>query len=386
VGKKKIAVMHVINAYALGGAEKLVFDIASSMDKSKFDVFICSIASRGDAVERSIRHSLHSQGVRTLCLDKAPHRQRLLAIWRLARFLRANKIDIVHTHCPSPDFYGRLAAWLSRVPLVFTTIHNTAGYSRRVEKTLGWLSCKHIAISEEVRQYAINNLHIPVHKLSIVHNGINMEKYKNNPVPKGDIFGELGISTNKKIITNIGRVTVQKGQFYLLQAAKIVLREFPDVHFLVVGDDKTDQKLAAELRQLVKAENLSAHITFAGVRQDVPQILAITDVFAFPSLWEGFALVSLEVMAAGVPMVATDVGSIREVLIDGENGLIVPPKDAEALADGIKFMLRDPERAKAMGLRGTKAVEEKFAIENTVRGYEEMYLGGIGNHGIGGGQ
>jgi len=138
VGKKKIAVMHVINAYALGGAEKLVFDIASSMDKTKFDVFICSIASRGDAVERSIRHSLHSQGVRTLCLDKAPHRQRLLAIWRLARFLRANKIDIVHTHCPSPDFYGRLAAWLSRVPLVFTTIHNTAGYSRRVEKTLGW--------------------------------------------------------------------------------------------------------------------------------------------------------------------------------------------------------------------------------------------------------
>jgi len=376
-GKSKTAVMHVINAYALGGAEKLVFDIASGMDKTKFDVFVCSIAARGDEIERAVRHDLENRGVKTLSLDKAPCKQRLHSILKLAKILWKNKIDIVHTHCPSPDFYGCLAAFICRVPLVLSTIHNTAGYSRCNEKVLGYFSYKYIAISEQVQKYAVSGLHIPTHKIALIHNGINMEKFKRPSVIKEDKLAELGIAGNKKIITNIGRVAEQKGQLYLIQAAKIILKQFPDVHFLILGDDQSDKKLAQELKQIVKTENLNDYITFAGVRQDVPEILAITDVFAFPSLWEGFSLVTLEVMAAGVPMVATDVGSIREVLVDRENGLIVPPKDVAALAEGIKFMLSDPERAKAMGLKGKKAVQEKFAIENTVRGYEELYLRGF---------
>ncbi|MCL0067882.1 glycosyltransferase [Peptococcaceae bacterium] len=371
---KKIAVMHVINAYALGGAEKLVFDIASSMDKTKFDVFVCSIGGQGDDLEKTLRRDLQSQGIKTISLDKAPRKQRLRAVLKLAKILGKNKIDIVHTHCPSPDFYGRLAAFISRVLLVFSTIHSTEGYSLRNEKILGCLTTKYIAISTQVQKYAVCNLQIPARKIALIYNGINMNAFKKPLVVKQHKLAELGIPTNRKIITNIGRVTEQKGQLYLIQAAKNILKEFPNVHFLILGDDQTDKKLAQELKQAVKAENLSEHVTFTGIRQDVPEILAITDIFVFPSLREGFALAILEAMAAGVPVVATDVGIIREVLIDKENGLIVPPKDAEALAEGIKFMLSNTERAKEMGLKGRKAVEEKFTIENTVRGYEELYL------------
>lgn len=383
MSKKKIAVMHVINAYALGGAEKLVFDIASSMDKTKFDVFVCSIGGRGDDLEKTLRRDLQSQGIKAISLDKAPRKQRLRAVLKLAKILGKNKIDIVHTHCPSPDFYGRLAAFISRVPLAacmsrvavtFSTIHSTAGYSSYWEKVFKHFTTKYIAISEQVKKYAIDDLQIPSDKVELIYNGIDLQRFMKNKIDRENKLAKLRIDADKKIITNIGRVAEEKGQIYLIRAAKIVLKEFPDVHFLIVGDDKTDKKTAQKLKDMVRAEGLSDYITFTGIRQDVPEILAITDIFVFPSLWEGFALVVLEAMAAEVPVVATDVGIIREVLVDQENGLIVPPKDAVALAEGIKFMLSDPERAKEMGLKGQKTVEEKFTIENTVRGYEELYL------------
>ncbi|MCL0063352.1 glycosyltransferase, partial [Peptococcaceae bacterium] len=241
---KKIAVMHVTNAYALGGAEKLVFDIASNMDKTKFDVFVCSIGGRRDNLRKKLRRDLQNQGIKTISLDKAPRQQRLRAVLKLAKILRENKIDIIHTHCPSPDFYGRLAAFISRVPLVFSTIHNTEGYSLRNEKILGYLTTKYIAISLQVQKYAVRNLQIPVHKIALIYNGIDMNAFKKPLIVKQDKLAELGIPANKKIITNIGRVAEQKGQLYLMQAAKNILKEFPNVHFLILGDDQTDQKLA----------------------------------------------------------------------------------------------------------------------------------------------
>lgn len=372
--KSKIAVMHVINAYTLGGAEKLVFDIASGMDKAKFDVFICSIGAKGDDIGQAIRQDLQSRGIKTLSLDKAPRKQRWSGVLRLADILRKHKIDIVHTHCPSPDFYGRFAASLNWAAVVVSTIHNTAGYSRLSERILGRFVSKYIAISEAVQKYALDDLQLPAHKVVVIHNGIRMETFQGTLALREEKLAELGISGNKKIIISVGRIAEAKGQFYLIQAAKGILKVFPDTHFVIVGSDQVDKALAQELKRVTMAEGLAEHITFAGVRQDVPELLAISDVFVLPSLWEGFALVSLEAMAAGVPMVATDVGSIREILVNRENGLIVPPKDAEALADGIKFMLADPERARAMGLEGKKSIMQKFTIGSTVRRYEELYL------------
>ncbi|MCL0062936.1 glycosyltransferase family 4 protein, partial [Peptococcaceae bacterium] len=297
----------------------------------------------------------------------------ILGIFKLAKILTENKVDILHTHCFSPNIY-QLAAYMSRVTVTFSTIHSTAGYSPYWEKVFKHFTTKYIAISEQVKKYAIDDLQIPSDKVELIYNGIDLQRFMKNKIDRENKLAKLRIDADKKIITNTGRVTEAKGQIYLIRAAKIVLKEFPDVHFLIVGDDKADKKTAQKLKDMVRAEGLSDYIAFTGIRQDVPEILAITDIFVFPSLWEGFALAILEAMAAGVPIVATDVGSIREVLIDKENGLIIPPKDAVALTEGIKFMLSNPERAKEMGLKGRKAVEEKFAIENTVRGYEELYL------------
>ena len=302
-----------------------------------------------------------------------PRKQRLKTIFKLAKILYQNKIDIIHTHCPSPDFYGKVAAYMSRVPLRFSTIHSTAGYLYRNEKILGHLTTKYIAISKQVKKYMVNNLHIPNRKIRLIFNGIDIEKFKKLSILRKDKLTELGICSDKKIITNIGRVTEKKGQFYLIQAAKIIVKEFPNTHFLIVGNDKDDEKLAQKLKQIVKAENLNNYISFTGVRQDISEILSISDVFTLSSIYEGFALVVLEAMAVGLPVVATAVGIIPEIIINKENGLIVPPKDINALANGIEFILEDEDRAKKMGLRGVK-VAKKFTIEKTVSEYEKLYL------------
>ncbi|MCL0067881.1 glycosyltransferase [Peptococcaceae bacterium] len=379
--KNKITVMHLIPYYIVGGAEKLTFEITSKMDKAKFNVFVCSIWSKeDDDIELSIRSDLQKQEVRTLSLNKFPRKQKgknvlrakiILGILKLAKILTENKVDILHTHCFSPIY--QLAACMSRVAVTFSTIHNTAGYSSYWEKVFKHFTTKYIAVSEQVKKYAIDDLQIPPDKVELIYNGIDLQRFMKNKIDRENKLAKLRIDADKKIITNIGCVTEAKGQIYLIKAAKIVLKEFPDVHFLIVGDDKTNEKTAQKLKDMIRAEGLSDYITFTGIRQDVPEILAITDIFVFPSLWEGFALVVLEAIAAEVPIVATDVGIIREVLIDKENGLIVPPKDAEALAKSIKFMLKNPEKAREMGIKGKKTVG-RFSIENTVQRYEELYL------------
>ena len=371
--KKKIRIMHLINSYSLAGAEKLAFDITTKMDKTRFDVFICSIVSKKDNIERDIREKLENCGVKTLTINKILTKQRFISIVKLARILSKNKIDILHTHCPSPDFYGRVSAFLIHLNLVFSTIHNTKGYSILRERVMKNITTKYIAISEEVEEYALKILKIPTKKIKIIYNGIDVENYLNCLVKKENKFKKLGISNYGKIITTIGRVNEQKGHIYFIKAAELVLKKFPDTYFLIIGDTQNDKDLYQKLIKIIKSKNLKNKIMFTGIRQDIPEILAISDAFVLPSIYEGFSLVTIEAAMAGLPIVGTDVGSIRQIVIDGENGLIVHPKDINGLANGMKYILSNENRAKNMGLKG-KIIAKKFSIEKTVSEYEQLYL------------
>ena len=365
--------MHLISSYSLGGAEKLAFDIVTRMDKKRFDVFICSIGSKKDNIEVDMREKLENCGVETLTIDKIPTKQRFISIIKLAKILSKNKIDILHTHCPSPDFYGRMSSFLIHLNLVFSTIHNTKGYSLWRERIMKSITTKYIAISEEVEEYVLKILKIPIKKVKIIYNGIDLENYINCLVKKEDKLKELGINNYGKIVTTIGRVNEQKGHIFFVKAAELVLMKFPDTHFLIIGNIQDDKDLYQKLIKIIKNKNLENKIIFTGIRQDIPEILNVSDVFVLPSIYEGFAIVTIEAAMAGLPIVGTDVGSIRQIVLDKENGLIVPPKDINALANGIKFILSDEDRAKKMGLKGNE-IAKKFTIEKTVSEYEKLYL------------
>lgn len=372
--QKKIVVMHVINSYSLAGAEKLVFDLVTKMDKDKFEVLVCSVGRRGDKIEQTIRTHLQQHGIKSLSLDKPPHKRRLKAIWKLHQYLQENHVIIVHTHCPSPDFYGKLAALLARIPLVFSTIHNVQGYRAFNEKILKNLTTKYVTISKTVRQYAASQLNIPLAKIEVIYNAIDMDRFTRTAVDCEVTLKELRIANGRKIITTIGRLTQQKGHLYLLEAAEAVVKEFPNVHFLIVGDEFAEPDLSGYLRKKVEIKNMQDKILFTGVHTDIPEILSITDVFVLPSLWEGLPVALLEAMAAGVPVIATSVGSNPEVVVDGMNGFLIPPRNPQTLAQRIKELLGDPEKAKRIGAKGQRIIRKFFSIDRMVHEYEQLYL------------
>jgi len=372
--QRKIKVMHLINSFSLGGAEKLVFDLAPAMDRERFEVFVCAMASRGDRIEESIRSGLEKSGIRTISLKKKARRDRIKAIWKLFRILRCNGIDILHTHCPSPDFYGKITASLARTPRVFSTIHNTRGYTPLLERFLNPLTTRYIAISETVRRYMIERLKIPTKKITVIYNAIDVNAFRKLDIDRKAKLKELGLPSNSSVITAIGRITHQKGHIYLVEAAEITLQAFSDVYFLIVGDDTVDPEVTKAVRKAIRTKGLEGRVILTGVRMDVPEILAITDVFVLPSLWEGLSIVLLEAMAAGVPVVVTDVGSNAEVVEDGVSGFVVPPKNPSLLAQRIQELLTNPQRAAEMAEAARRRINERFSLERLAQEHESLYL------------
>lgn len=375
--QKKITVMHLINSYSLAGAENLVFDLVTKMDKGKFTILLCSIGNGKKEVKDKICTGMKANEINTLSLNKPPCKKRLSSILKLHRFLKENQVDILHSHCPSPDFYGKFAAFLARIPLVFSTIHNVQGYSALHENILNHLTTRYVAISETVKQYATSQLKISPTKIEVIYNAVDIDKFTGISVDRKLLLKKLGIPDGRKIVTTIGRVTEQKGHSYLIEAAEEVLKELPNVHFLIVGDELAQPDLSKDLKKKVKTKKLQDNILFAGVRTDIPEILSITDIFVLPSLWEGLPVALLETMAAGIPIIATSVGSNPEIVTDGVNGFLVPPRDSFTLEKRIKELLFDTERTRRIGAQGKKTIRKSFAINLMVHGYEQLYFKSI---------
>ena len=374
---QRLKVMQLINSFSLAGAEKIALELALGMDQERFEVIVGSIGSRRDKIESEIRSKLEAKGIRTFPLGKPKRKGRLKVIWKLTQIFKDYRLDILHTHCPSPDFYGKLSALVARIPLVFSTIHNTQGYSARMEGILSRMTTKYVAISKTVAQYALRELKIPSRKIEIIYNGIDVQPFagKNRQsIIRKKKRTELGIPEDIRMITVIGRVTRQKGHIYLIDAMTEIVKESPNVCLCIVGDYTADPDVTNEVKRKVKASGLEEKVIWTGVRTDIPELLASTDIFVLPSLWEGLSIVLLEAMASGVPVVATAVGSNPEIIRDGENGFLVPPANPPALAKRILELLKDKKKAQLLAEEGQKTIQERFTIKRMVKEYERLYL------------
>ncbi len=372
--RQRTTLMHLISCFAIGGAEKLVIDLAASIDKKKFDVILCGMDMIKNSVDEAFYADLRKQGVKILMLRKPPHRRRIETVLKLRQHLKDNHVSILHTHCQSPDFYGKISAFLARTPLVFSTIHNVAGYHAVHESILHKLTTRYIAISETVKRYGVSDLKIPSEKIEVIYNAIDTRKFSPLAVDRYSKLKELGVPAGRKIVCTVGSCEERKGHHYLIEAAEQVVRKMADVHFLIVGDTAADPEFAGRMREMVGAKKLQDRISFADTRTDIAEILSITDIFVLPSLYEGLSIALLEAMASGLPVIATSVGSNPEVVENGINGFIVPPRDATLLAWKIEDLLADPQNAADMGSRGRTMVRESFGIDRLVQEHEELYL------------
>jgi len=238
---------------------------------------------------------------------------------------------------------------------------------RRVLKLVCRLADCILVNADAVREALIGQGYDP-QKIVVIRNGITLTKFEKKQ--RGDaIRAELGVPSSAPIVGVFSRLNPMKGVQYFLDAAKILADRFQDVYFLVVGDGAVRHDLEAQAARL----GLGRRIVFTGFRSDVPDLLAEAAISVLPSLSEGISNTLLESMAAGVPVIATRVGGSPEVVEDGVSGLLIPPRDADALAGAIARLLEDRALASTLGQAGMRRVTEWFSIEHAVHETEHLY-------------
>jgi glycosyltransferase involved in cell wall biosynthesis len=290
------------------------------------------------------------------------------ALWRrLVSRLRGTSPDIVHTHLLHADLYGITAARRACVPYVVSSRHNDDRFRRKplVRLLHRWLwrqTDAGIAISEAIRQFCITVEGAPIDRMFTIHYGLDPASIQAPPDARAQLCAALDLPGDALLIGSVCRLIEQKGLIYGLQGFAQIAGQFPTAHYVIAGDGP----LRAELEAAAQALHLAAWVHFLGWRSDAHAIFAALDLLLAPSLWEGFGLVFLEAMALGVPILGTRVSAIPEVVIDGETGWLVPPRDPDAIAAALREALSDPALRRARGENGRQRLLAHFTVQAMV--------------------
>jgi glycosyltransferase involved in cell wall biosynthesis len=352
-------IMILENHLGMGGLEKKLFDFVSRIDRSHYRVVVCCLKEAGHLKDPFI-----GLGV-PLYERLLKHKFDVLAFPRLLRVIDDEAIDLIYT-LPHPNsvIFASLARRMGRTRRVVVSIHGTGGpmggrMVRRYLKPFFGGVDRFIAVAEDHKRYLIDSEEIPAGKITVIHNGVDVEKFRPRGAQDAGHPNSLGAVAGDRVITTIASLHRYKGVDVFVKAAPEILRRVENARFVVVGggpERPALERLAAEL-------GVSARVTFTGIRSDVDEILRASEIFVLPSRTEAFPNVILEAMATALPVVATDVGSVHEIVEEGKTGFRVAADDPSALSRSVIELLRDPARARAFGLEARRVVEDRFRLE-----------------------
>lgn len=362
----KIKILYVITSLGLGGAENLLLSYLKRLDRNKYDFFVCALREKPDDLLSEI--SKYSEVINLGVKNKFNPR----VIFRLRKLIRQIQPDLIHTHLFQARFYTTIAYLFSNPTILITHKHNNVNPQKHnvfifLEMLSILFNTKVIAISQSVKKSLTKFELVPSKKIFVLLNGIDYQKFNKNAVPKH-------YSNDKPIIIGtVCRLEPQKGLSYLLLAMKIILAKFPETRLEIVGDGS----LLGELQDLSKKLSISKSVFFFGKFAEVIPFYNRMDIFVLPSINEGFGIVLLEAMASGVPVVATNVDGIKEVVIDGESGILIPPRSPEAIANAIVKIIENPQLAGDLVEAGFKR-SKLFDIQAHVMKIDELYINLLG--------
>lgn len=381
-GNERIRLLLLLTSTA-GGAGLQNYFLARGLSRQVFDLQV----AYGPGYPLDVKYQDLGIPVHLLSLSRnlapAINIRGFFQIWRL---LRRERFDVVCTSCSIAGMLGRFAAAIARVP---TRVHVLHVYACRpyqnplkrafywgIERALDPLTTRYVAVSGATKQYGVDRHIMSPEKVSVIFNAI--ESQSASVRPAADVRRELGLRPDSQVVGTIGRYEQQKGLEFLLRAAALVVRDHPETEFLVVGDGP----LRGELSQLARSLGIADSVHFTGWREDVPDMLGVMKIFCLASLWETFGLVLAEAMQAALPVVATRVDAIPEVVSEGETGLLVPPRDPERLAAKIIELLDNPQLASELGAAGRRRALSMCSLDGMVRQYEELFLELAGSEAI----
>lgn len=298
---------------------------------------------------------------------------------RLAAWLRAARVDLVHLNSMKAGFYGGLAGRLAGVPVVwdFKDIISPDFFpalNRRLIVLVGNTCAGRIVANS----YAIRDEFVRqggrADKVIVIHNGIDLDQFQPSRA-NGAVLASLGLSPETPVISIFSRLDRWKGHTYFLQAAARVSREYPDARFLIVGETTfDDQSYTEELVRLTHELGLKERVLYLGFRHDIAELMSASDIIVHAStLPEPLGLTPMEAQAAGKPVVAVGAGGVLETVVDEQTGLLIPPRNAEAMAEALLVLLRSPDRRRQMGATGRTRAESLFDLTTNARRVQDVY-------------
>ncbi|MBN1446037.1 MAG: glycosyltransferase [Candidatus Omnitrophica bacterium] len=368
-----IKVCYVIGTLEIGGAERQLLKLIKNIDRTKFSPVL--IALRSGALKEEFE-----KAVKAIAIGKK-HKVDIFFLIRLITALKRERPDILHTFMFTSNTWGRIAGISAGVPVMIASERCVDVYKRRHHRLIDRILLRRTfcvaANSSAVKEFYQRTERIPESRITVIRNGVDMEEFK-SAEPSFALKQELGIEKAEFIVGAGGRFTEQKGFMNLLKAVPAVLEKCRDAFFIFVGDGP----LMDDFRSYAKEKKIERNIIFTGYRKDILRIFAQCGVIAVPSLFEGMPNVVLEAMALKKPVLGTDIPEISELVKDGDNGFLVPVKDnADAIAEKIILLYRNPGLCRSMGEKGHKEITERFSLAGMVRGYEKLYEEAIADSG-----
>ena len=359
-------VAHILSSFAMGGQERVAFDLAVSQHRAGWPVTVLSLAPPPDGM---LADELRAAGIAfaRVARDKPGVSPSLIV--RLAWWLRQNGVGLVHTHNRMALIYGAPAGRLAGAAVVHTKHgSNPKGGTRLVAGNLAG-RCVHafVAVSPETADVARRRREVAQRRLLVITNGVELARFHPDPAARAAIRLELGLPGDAWVIGTVGRIAKEKNQALLVRAMAPLLG--PRTRLVIAGDGPLLPQLSAQIEEL----GLSQVARCLGVRRDVPAVLNALDTFVLTSDTEGLPLVVLEAAATGLPIVSTAVGGIPTVVAEGETGYLVPVGDEHALRDRVAGLIADPAASRAMGARARDAAVSRYSAERMRREYLELY-------------
>ncbi len=361
---KRFNILHVITRLPVGGVENMLLKVIKGYDSKRFNTTVCCLKEGGDIAEE-----LRRSGYNVKILNRMQKRGfDFGAITALYRLLKKEDIHILRTHQYHANLYGRIAGVLAGVPVIVPSFHSRYEsplkpklHRRYLNSLLSLFSDTLVAVSPAVLSDITRYDWVNSGKIKVIFNGVKIDDF-NLEISKYESRKKLNMPVNNYIIGTVGRIKEEKGHKFFIEAAS----KLNNVCVAIAGDGP----LINELKDVSNSSGVRCIFMGMMAPEKIPLFLRSLDIFCFPSLWEGFPSALIEAIAAGLPVVASDIPSNREVL--GDNGMLVPPADYVRLGEALKLLIDTTSMIDSLGKKARERAK-MFSIENTVKGYQDIF-------------
>jgi len=372
----KAAVLQLIDSFNQGGSERQALQLTRLLVQSgKFKIHLASLSPEGSL--RSTIEDLDLGDIPSFPLNSFYDANAVKQLTRFVQWLKAARINVLHTHDFYTNVFGMTAGALARLPVRVASMRETAGMrtstQKRVQRVAYSLAHHVVANSQAVRQVLIAD-GVPAEKVSVIYNGLDLKRLAPQTFSRAETLALLGLDSEtdppRRFISIVANMRHEvKDHRMFLRAARRVVEVVPDAAFLLAGEGE----LTDSLRELAAELGIHERTYFLGRCERVAELLSVSEICVLSSKAEGFSNSILEYMAAGRPVVATNVGGAAELIREGETGYLVPAGDDEMMAARLIDLLRDPNRSRMMGEAGKRIVEEQFSCEAQLSRTEDLY-------------